>query len=267
MSTPPRKSEDIEAYGVDNTDNMMISAPLSKITTSGTNNEFIHIGDTRVLRSELVEAVGFNNQLHQAPMRKFANSSVLGLCAFALSTFVLAMCNIKVRNMQNPNILVGLAFFYGGMVQILVGMWEIIHQNTFACTTFTSYGAFYLSYGALFTPSFGIMDAYAKTPEELPTAIAIYSAGWFIFSFLMTIVTIRSSWPLFLMFITITMSFMLNMIGYFSGVTACITASGGFSFATAFFGWYMAMEGLSGKETCYFKLLPLLMPGAQHVSH
>lgn len=260
MEATPRKSEDVEqAYGVESV------SPLSKITTSGTNNEYIHIGDTRVLRSELVEAVGFNNQLHEVPIRKFANSSVLGLCAFALSTFVLAMCNIQARGMTTPNILVGLAFFYGGMVQIIVGIWEIVHQNTFACCTFTSYGAFYLSYGAIYTPAFGIAEAYAKDLAQLNTAVGIYSCGWFIFSFLMTTVTIRASWPLFFMFITITLSFMLNMIGAFAEAPKCVTASGGLSFATAAFGWYMAMEGLSSKETCYFKLNPFLMPGAQHI--
>ena len=43
--------------------------------------------------------------------------------------------------------MVGVAIFTGGLNTILAGMWEFVQGNTFAATTFTSYGAFYLSFG------------------------------------------------------------------------------------------------------------------------
>lgn len=55
--------------------------------------------------------------------RKFANPAPLGLAAFALTTFVLSLINIGVRGITQPNIVVGLAFGYGGLVQLLAGMW------------------------------------------------------------------------------------------------------------------------------------------------
>lgn len=55
--------------------------------------------------------------------RKFANPAPLGLCAFALTTFVLSLINIGVRGLTTPNIIVSLAFGYGGLVQLLAGMW------------------------------------------------------------------------------------------------------------------------------------------------
>lgn len=55
--------------------------------------------------------------------RKFANPAPLGLSAFALTTFVLSLINIQVRNLTEPNIVVALAFGYGGLVQLLAGMW------------------------------------------------------------------------------------------------------------------------------------------------
>jgi len=57
--------------------------------------------------------------------RKFANPAPLGLCAFALTTFVLSLINIGVRGIKEPNIVVGLAFGYGGLVQLLAGMWFV----------------------------------------------------------------------------------------------------------------------------------------------
>lgn len=55
--------------------------------------------------------------------RKFANPAPLGLCAFALTTFVLSIINCGARGVTEPNIVVALAFGYGGFVQLLAGMW------------------------------------------------------------------------------------------------------------------------------------------------
>jgi hypothetical protein len=55
--------------------------------------------------------------------RVFANPAPLGLCAFALTTFVLSCINMHARDQFQPNIVVPLAFAYGGLVQLLAGMW------------------------------------------------------------------------------------------------------------------------------------------------
>lgn len=55
--------------------------------------------------------------------RKFANPAPLGLSAFALTTFVLSLINLGTRGLTEPNIVIGAAFAYGGLVQLLAGMW------------------------------------------------------------------------------------------------------------------------------------------------
>ena len=62
---------------------------------------------------------------HPVKDRKIANPAPLGLCAFALSTFVLGLIEMEVRGVTEPNILIGLAFAYGGLVQLLSGMWYV----------------------------------------------------------------------------------------------------------------------------------------------
>ena len=47
----------------------------------------------------------------------------------------------------------GLAFAYGGLAQLLAGMWEFRTGNTFGATAFTSYGAFWLSFWAFVSSS------------------------------------------------------------------------------------------------------------------
>jgi uncharacterized protein len=55
--------------------------------------------------------------------RKFANPAPLGLSAFALTTFVLSLINIKVDGVALPEVVTSVAFGYGGLVQLLAGMW------------------------------------------------------------------------------------------------------------------------------------------------
>jgi hypothetical protein len=57
--------------------------------------------------------------------RKFANPAPLGLAAFALTTFVLSLINVGTRGLTAPNVVVALAFAYGGLVQLLAGMWWV----------------------------------------------------------------------------------------------------------------------------------------------
>ena len=59
----------------------------------------------------------------QVKDRKIANPAPLGLCGFALTTFVLGLINMQTRGLAAPNVVVGPAFGYGGLVQLLAGMW------------------------------------------------------------------------------------------------------------------------------------------------
>lgn len=64
--------------------------------------------------------------LHRAgPVEKseIGNPAPLGLAGFALTTFVLGCINMGARDVTQPNMVVGVAFAYGGLVQLCAGMW------------------------------------------------------------------------------------------------------------------------------------------------
>lgn len=65
----------------------------------------------------------FQPGLYRAPKKDFANPAPLGLSAFALTTFVLSLINLGARNVAHPNLVVAIAYGYGGLVQLLAGMW------------------------------------------------------------------------------------------------------------------------------------------------
>ncbi|HEV3186614.1 MAG TPA: acetate uptake transporter, partial [Acidimicrobiales bacterium] len=80
---------------------------------------------------------------------RVADPGPLGLAAFAMTTFCLSTWNANLWKGAGLESALALAFFYGGSVQLLAGMWEFVRKNTFAALAFSSYGAFWLSFYAL----------------------------------------------------------------------------------------------------------------------
>src|SRR5947209_8573063 len=77
-----------------------------------------------------------------------ADPGPLGLAAFAATTFILSMINANLVSgpLTDVPVVLGMAFAYGGLAQLLAGMWEFRTGNTFGAVAFTSYGAFWISF-------------------------------------------------------------------------------------------------------------------------
>lgn len=180
-----------------------------------------------------------------------ANPAPLGLCAFALTTFVLSSVNAGF--ISAPNIVLGLALFYGGIVQILAGMWEFKTGNTFGATAFSSYGAFWMALGAVFVPGFGIAAAYTHA-ADLHTALAFFLLGWTAFTFLMFIGTLRSTMALIAVFFVLFLTFTALTIGEFGGGATWGQIGGWLGIITAILAWYTALAGLLSSTKAVFTL-------------
>jgi len=186
--------------------------------------------------------------------RKFANPAPLGLSAFALTTFVLSLINVKTNGIDVNSIVIGLAFGYGGLCQLLAGMWEFACGNTFGATAFSSYGGFWISFAWTISPWSGVIDAYTDQ-TMLAHALGLYLFGWMIFTFIMLLATPRSSFGLAGVFFFLTITFMLLGISYYVPSKPHIaTAGGAFGIITAFNAWYVAAAGLYTADTTYFVL-------------
>jgi hypothetical protein len=192
--------------------------------------------------------------------RKFANPAPLGLSAFALTTFVLSLINIQVRDVTEPNIVVALAFGYGGLVQLLAGMWEMAVGNTFGATALSSYGGFWLSFAIVLTPGgFEIESAYKGAGvNDFNNAFGYFLIGWFIFTFILLICTLRSTVAFFLLFFFLDLAFLMLAIGYFQASSAgkpnanCEKAGGYFGIFAAFMAWYNALAGIADDSNSFF---------------
>lgn len=181
-------------------------------------------------------------------MSQVGNPAPLGLCGFALTTFVLSCYNAGIFGMNEAspvNVVVGAAVFYGGVAQGLAGMWEFAAGNTFGATAFTSYAAFWLSYAAILIPSFGVASAYATVSSSVEEhALAIFLLSWTIFTLLLLIASLRTTVGLVALFVFLSVTFALLTVAEYKQNPKIKRAGGFFGVFTAIIAWYNALAGL-----------------------
>jgi len=170
-----------------------------------------------------------------------ADPAPLGLSAFALTTFVLTSTYAGFFPAGASGVAVAVALFYGGLAQLCAGMWEFRRNNTFGATAFTSYGAFWLSFAAIFIPGTGIL---AGITPVLHQALGVYLLGWTIFTGLMFIGTFRLNGALIAVFGLLFLTFLLLTIGELGTSTGAHQIGGYLGVLTAIAAWYTALAGV-----------------------
>jgi len=180
-----------------------------------------------------------------------ANPAPLGLSAFALTTFVLSCSNagfIFPAVGAGGTVVVGLALFYGGIVQIIAGIQEFRAGNTFGATAFCSYGGFWLALGFILLPGTGILVSLVAA-KSLSSGVGVFLLGWTIFTALMLIATFRTSLALIVVFALLFLTFLSLTIGWLGGVgtgtfTTWVGIGGWLGIVTAIAAWYTALAGV-----------------------
>jgi succinate-acetate transporter protein len=169
-----------------------------------------------------------------------ADPAPLGLAGFALTTFVLSMFNAGLVDNKGLPIVFGLALAYGGGAQFLAGMWEFRKGNTFGATAFSSYGAFWLSYWAY-------VAFFAKdvAPANAGSAVGLYLIAWGIFTGYMWIASFRTTAAVNLVFLLLTITFIVLGIGEAGGTSGIVKLGGWFGLATAIAAWYASFAGVT----------------------
>jgi uncharacterized protein len=171
-----------------------------------------------------------------------ADPAPLGLAAFALTTFVLSFFNAGLVSDKGVPVVLGLALAYGGIAQLLAGMWEFRNNNTFGATAFTSYGAFWIS--------FFVLEQFhtAKIPAaNLGAAVGLYLIAWGIFTTYMWVASFRVSVAVNLVFLLLAVTFIVLGIGEANGTESLVKAGGWLGIATAIVAWYASFASVTNK--------------------
>jgi succinate-acetate transporter protein len=162
-----------------------------------------------------------------------ANPAPLGLAAFALTTFVLSMFNSGLVSSTGEPVVFGLALAYGGLAQLLAGMWEFKTGNTFGATAFTSFGAFWLSFWAF-------VQFFEKDVPKADAghAVGLYLIAWGIFTAYMFVASLRTTGAVAVVFFLLAVTFLVLGIGNAGGHSGIVKAGGWIGLATALAAWY-----------------------------
>lgn len=166
--------------------------------------------------------------------------------------------------------------------------------NTFGATALSSYGGFWIALGITFTPGgFSVMSTLEKAGggstamfyDSLglflmvltsllpsPGALVLLSnmqQGWFIFTFLLILCTLKSTFVFCGIFVAVDIAFLLLGIGYIHRNGSAepnkpvIKAGGFFALLAAFQSWYVCLAGLANSSNSFFTVPVFHMPWAR----
>jgi succinate-acetate transporter protein len=145
--------------------------------------------------------------------------------------------------------------------------------NTFGATALSSYGGFWIATAIILTP--GGFEVEAQLGDQFNSSFGLFlmvsphcnsnplktpanpGQGWFIFTFILVICTLKSTVAFFLLFFFLDMTFLLLAIGYLLPVdgspnTKLLKAGGLFGFLAAFAAWYNALAGIADNSNSFF---------------
>ncbi len=191
-----------------------------------------------------------------APATGIADPAPLGLAAFALTTFLLSAKNADWMTHATGNAWLGYALAYGGIAQLLAGMWEFRNRNVFGATAFGTYGSFWIG---LFLWVRFVVDpavAAAKPATLAATVTALnHDLGWILLAFAifntyMLILSTQVNMAVFGVFLTLEITEIILCIGNFNAgaalnPTTTIKIGGYVGLLTALVAWYASAAGVS----------------------
>ena len=152
---------------------------------------------------------------------KTSNPGPLGLLGFGMTTVLLNLHNAGY--FPNSIIVVAMGIAMGGLAQVIAGIFELKHGNTFAGTAFTAYGLFWWSLVIIWVNPFS--DAASIAPADA-IYLAFYLLLWGIFTTFMFIGTLKHNKATQVVFGSLAILFFLLAAGDFTHNHAITTVAG-----------------------------------------
>jgi uncharacterized protein len=187
-----------------------------------------------------------------------ADPAPLGLAAFALTTFLLSAVNAGWAKTSTGFDWWGYAIAYGGLCQLLAGMWEFRNKNVFGATAFSTYGGFWIGVGLWL--HFIVPTALAH-PVTLNRDLGWILLVFAIFNTYMLIISTQLNTAVFLVFLTLELTEIFLFIGNFTtkvpalppnpSISTPIMIGGYIGMVCALVAWYTSaagvMNGIKGR--------------------
>jgi uncharacterized protein len=183
------------------------------------------------------------------PSSGIADPAPLGLAGFALTTFLLSAKNADWMSHSSGLTFLGYAFAYGGIVQLLAGMWEFRNRNVFGATAFATYGGFWIGL------YFYVQDVGGGLLGKGEVALFNHDLGWILLAFAifntyMLIMSTQVNRAVFAVFLTLEITEIVGAIANFeagahASPTGLVKAAGYIGILTAICAWYASAAGVA----------------------
>jgi len=150
---------------------------------------------------------------------------------------VFSIANAGIVPEDAIRLYIPLALVYGGLAQLIAGIFEFRNVNIFGSTAFVSYGAFWIALGILelFARQFGIAEAV------VPVAVAWFFVSWTIFTAILWIGSWGVHAALGVTFTLLLATFALLALAFFGGPNPTVLHIAGYvGIVTAAAAWYIA---------------------------
>ncbi|MBV9818525.1 MAG: acetate uptake transporter [Solirubrobacterales bacterium] len=169
----------------------------------------------------------------------------LGLAAFATTTFALSLVNANLVTAKALPMVAMIALAFGGIAQLVAGIWEFRTGNTFGAVVFTAYGTFWISF------FFVVQLALPKIPvADVGSTLGLYLWTWTIFTIYIFICSLRTTGAIVITLALLVITFVLLAIGNsalagtMSATNGTIKLGGYVGIATAIAAWYTSFAGI-----------------------
>jgi succinate-acetate transporter protein len=174
-----------------------------------------------------------------------ADPGPLGLAAFALTTFLLSAKNAGWTD--GTSAWLGFAFAYGGLCQLLAGMWEFRNRNVFGATAFSTYGGFWIGLGlyVLLVEPTAVKAGGANAESLVQNDLGWILLAFAIFNTYMLLWSTQVNAAVFGVFLTLEVTEIVLFIGNLSHSTGTVKLGGWIGVLTALVAWYASAAGVT----------------------
>ncbi|KAJ2929728.1 hypothetical protein H1R20_g7369, partial [Candolleomyces eurysporus] len=180
-----------------------------------------------------------------------------GMFAFAGTTLLMVMYNLNAGGVTTPNVLVGMLIFAGGITLTLVALLEFIRGNTLFATAFMTFSTFWLSYGAVLSPTFGVLEAFKDNPEQIGKALGLYLFMYWITITMLLIAVIGKSKLFTCLLSFASAGVLLLACGQYTGKNAVSIVGNSFLLVVVAEAYYIGLAALLMSEPNPVVNLPL----------
>ena len=181
-----------------------------------------------------------------------ANPAALGLAAFGLTTVLLSLINAGMLPAAGGDVVIPLALVFGGLMQILAGIFEFRLGNTFGMTAFLSYGAFWWWHAFLLLFAHSHLIDLSQAGPTIGVGVLL----WGVLTIYLWISTFKLSRVVFFIFLTLWVTLALLGFGMITANPGLVHSGGWLGIICGSLAMYGSF-GIVTNETFGKNLVPL----------